>query len=174
MEKLDIGMNAPNIELVDWKGHSFNLEKIAGKKWIAFFRYASCPLCNLRVNEMIKRYDELSKNGLQIVAVFQSEPESVAKYVGRQEPPFLILCDPSEKAYTSFGLQANVFGMMSPKNMTQLMSAMKSGFMPGKMEGTISRIPADFLIDERNVIQDVFYGDRIGDHIPIDRVLNFI
>ena len=172
MTKMQIGMKAPNIELADWKGIPFSLENVSGKKWIAFFRYASCPLCNLRVNEMIKRYEELTQNGLQIFAVFQSDPESIAKYVGKQEPPFRILCDSSEKAYESYGLQANLLGMMSPKNMTQLISAVKSGFMPGKMEGTVTRIPADFLIDENNVLLDVYYGKTIGDHIPLERVLN--
>lgn len=172
MSRLKIGMKAPNIELTDWKGRPFNLHEKSGKKWVAFFRYASCPLCNLRVNEMIKRYEEITNNGLQIFTIFQSEPESVAKYVGQQEPPFLILCDPSEKAYVSYKLQANLLGMISPKNMTQLMSALKSGFMPGKMEGAITRIPADFIINENNNLIDVFYGTSIGDHIPINRVLD--
>ncbi|MGE3610666.1 MAG: peroxiredoxin-like family protein [Bacteriovoracaceae bacterium] len=173
MTKLKIGMKAPNIELVDWRGSTFNLENVSGKKWIAFFRYASCPLCNLRVNEMIKRFEELTKSGLQIIAIFQSEPESVAKYVGKQEPPFLILCDPSENSYERYGLQASILGMMSPKNMSKLISAMKSGFRPGKMEGSVTRIPADFLIDENNIIQEVYYGETIGDHIPFVRVLKF-
>lgn len=173
MNKLKVGMKAPSLDLIDWKGNPFSLDKVQGKKWVAFFRYASCPLCNLRINEMIKKFDELTKNGLQVFAIFQSDKESIAQYVGKQEPPFLILCDPEENAYARYGLQANLFGMMSPKNMTQLMSAMKSGFLPGKMEGTITRIPADFLLDENNVLQDIYYGSAIGDHIPFERIINF-
>ena len=171
MKRLEIGMQAPKIELADFKSNFHKINEVAGKKWIAFFRYASCPLCNLRVNEMIKRYSEITARGIQVFAVFQSGSESIAEYVGMQEPPFPLLCDPEERSYILYGLEANLGGMFTLGNMTGAMKAMTKGFMPEKMEGTITRIPADFIIDENNNLIDVFYGDSIGDHTPLERVL---
>jgi hypothetical protein len=38
-----------------------------------------------------------------------------------------------------------------------------------KKHGTLTRIPADFLIDGEGTIADAYYGREIGDHIPYER-----
>lgn len=44
-------------------GSTFNLESMQGKRYIiSFFRFASCPFCNLRVHELVKRFEELGEN----------------------------------------------------------------------------------------------------------------
>ena len=46
--------------------------------------------------------------------------------------------------------------------------------MPGPPEGTKTRIPADFLINPDGTIHEVYYGEKIGDHIPFERVEAFL
>ncbi len=70
------------------------LSALSGRKvWLAFFRYAGCLLCNLRLHQMIERYRDWSAKGLEIVAVFQAPVEQVAHYVGKQKAPFRVVCD---------------------------------------------------------------------------------
>ena len=74
-----------------WKGEPINLSQYKGKKiWLAFFRYSSCPLCNLRISEMITNYEKWQQKNLEILAVFQSGPDNIKRYVGKQEPPYPI------------------------------------------------------------------------------------
>lgn len=40
-----------------------------------------------------------------------------------------------------------------------------------KRDGTISRIPADFIIDENGVITITYYGTNIGDHLALNKIL---
>lgn len=174
MSRLRVGESVPELSGVDWRGDAVQLASFRGRRvWLAFFRYASCPLCNLRVRDMIARHEALSASGVQVVAVFQSPAESVARYVGRQEPPFPLVCDPDEKLYARFGLEARLSAFVSPANLGRASQATAAGFLPGTMEGTRTRIPADFLIDEEGVLADVYYGEIISDHIPFERVERF-
>ncbi len=173
--RLQVGMRAPIFDAASWDGTTIRLADFEGRKlWLAFFRYASCPLCNLQVRDLIQRYPDLASRGLAIAAVFQSPAASIAEYVGRQRPPFPLLADPGEGLYRLYGLEASVAAFASPRNYSRAVRATLAGFAPGRMEGTRTRIPGDFLIDEGGVIRDLFYGEVIADHIPFERVEAFL
>ena len=157
-------------------GHPFDLDELRGRKvWVAFFRYASCPLCNLRVSAIIACYARWEAAGLTVVAVVQSPPHRVAEFMGKQNPPFTILCDPSEALYARFGLETSLRGYAHPKNIAVMAQAAKAGFTPSpKMDGSKTRLPADFLIDRDHLIADAFYADVISAHIPLERVEHFV
>ena len=172
---LKAGDTSPDFTATAWDGEQYTLSALRGHKvWLGFFRYASCPLCNMRVHHMIERYDALSDAGLRILTVFQSPAESVARYVGKQTPPFPILCDPGEELYALYGLQKSLAGFLAPSNTVGLAKAAKMGYTPGKMEGTKTRIPGDFLIDPQGQIVDVFHGKNISEHIPFERIEQFL
>ena len=173
--KLKPGSKAPDFEAEAWNGERIQLAKYQENRvWIAFFRYASCPLCNLRIRDMIRHYPELAARGLKILAVFQSPKESVSDYVGKQNPPFPLICDPKENLYRLYGLESSWAGFFHPGNLSVFKTALSQGFHPGRIEGTLSRVPGDFLIDSTGSIQEAFYGEKIGDHIPFERVFNFL
>ena len=97
--RLEAGARAPDFTATDWQGSALRLDDVHGRRWLAFFRYAACPLCNLRVHQMVKRHAEFAERGLSILAVFQSTAGSIARYVGQQRPPFPLLADPEERLY---------------------------------------------------------------------------
>jgi peroxiredoxin len=168
------GNIAPDFRAKTWEGIDVNLADYRGQKvWLAFFRYAACPLCNLQVRAIIRKHDELKAQGVQVLAVFQSPAESMAEYVAGQNPPFPLISDPSESLYALYGLENSKKALFALKNVPALAKAAAAGFMSVNPEGTIDRIPADFLIDESGKITDVFYGETIGDHIGMDRVERF-
>lgn len=169
------GTVAPDFTATVYAREPLTLSALRGQKvWLAFFRYAGCPLCNLRVHQMIQRHDAWERQGLKIVAVFQAPVDEVAANVGEQNAPFPIVCDPDETLYRLYGLEASLAGYLSPKNLPKMAAALKEGFMPGTMHGTKTRLPADFLIDETGKVVDTFYADAIGDHIPFERIDAFL
>lgn len=173
--RITTGTTAPDFTAAVYARKPLTLSKLRGRKvWLAFFRYAGCPLCNLRVHQMIQRYPDWDAQRLAIVAVFQAPGDEVATHVGEQNAPFPIVCDPDEHLYRLYGLEASLAGYLSPKNMPLLAEALKEGFRPGPMHGTKTRLPADFLIDENGVVVDAFYAGHIGDHIPFERVDAFL
>lgn len=149
-----------------------NLSDFKGKKiWLAFYRYASCPLCNLHINLIIQRFDEVQSAGLVFLPVFQSAPEEVRKYAGKKELPFQIICDPQEEIYKLYNVGKSYGGFLSFSVMAKGMKAMIGGHMPGKMEGEVSRLPSEFLIDENFEIIFRYDGKDIGDHPNLDIIL---
>ncbi len=169
--RLEPGHEAPDFEATLWDGGRVRLADRKGKKtWLAFFRYAGCPLCNLRVHRTLGRYATLAASGVELLAVFQSTPETIREYVAEQKPPFPLISDPDEGLYRLYGVETSLAGFLAPTNMLMLAVAMKAGFGPGRMDGSKTRIPADFLIGPDLRVDTAFYGKTIGDHIPFEAV----
>ena len=60
------------IILPDSEGNNFQLSSTIGKKvLLTFYRHASCAICNLRINEFIKRYGEFGNN-FTMVGIFHA------------------------------------------------------------------------------------------------------
>ncbi len=169
--------NAPSFSIHNLNGEIFDLSTPRSKLLLlAFFRYASCPLCNLRVHELIKNYQGM-KDDLEIVAIFQSPTPKIQQYVGTQDIPFTVLPDPNKILYKLYGVENSWLGFAKAWTLkiSQVLNAViKHKYLPGSVEGEIHRIPADFIIDTDNKILKAYYGKDIGDHLPLDEIHSLI
>ncbi|HDY76031.1 MAG TPA: redoxin domain-containing protein [Candidatus Marinimicrobia bacterium] len=173
MSRLKANISAPGFVVNDIFGNEQSPEKYLGKKWmLSFFRYASCPACNMRIQNLLQEYDELKQNGLSILAVFESPKDSIMKYVGKSELPFSVIPDHERKLYKLYGVESSWLGYIMGGS--TVIKALWNGFMPGKMEGVFSMIPADFLINPDGTIYTAYYGKNIGDHLPIRRIWSYL
>jgi len=73
-----------------------------------------------------------------------------------------------------YGLRASVAGLIGRDVGLRTVQAAALGFLPGPTDGTITRLPGDFLIDEGGVVRHVHNGDDVADHISFERVLEFL
>ena len=177
MTRLKGGMPAPNFQVTSLYNEDLELSALKGKKvMVSFYRYASCPMCNLRIHELIGKYDNWSKNDFEMIAVFQSPDESLKKYVGKQDAPFPIVGDPNHKLYKAYGVQGNFAKLVlgSVLKPGKLIKGISKGFHIGKIETDITMIPADFLIDQHGVIHTAYYGKDASDHIATALVDSFL
>jgi thioredoxin-dependent peroxiredoxin len=168
---------APNFMIKDTQGNSFNLEMKRDKLlMLSFFRYASCPLCNLRVHKLIQEYENL-KDQLDIVMVFQSPKEKIEHYVGKQDIPYTILPDPKRNLYKLYKVEYSWIAFLKAWTLKikNVFSALfKYHYLPGSVEGEIHRVPADFIIDTDGKILRAFYGKDIGDHLPLEEIKKIV
>jgi len=171
---IQAGALAPTFTRTSFRGEEVDLEAYRGQKvWLGFYRWASCPLCNLRISEMMERYESFEKAGIQVLAVFQSPPENIEKYVGKQGIPFPVIPDPELELYEVYGVHARLMGMLYPRVIGRAIRATMKGFFSLKIDGPKAMVPADFLIDPEGVVYDAYYGNAISDHIPFERVHAF-
>ncbi len=171
--RIEVGQQAPALNTTDISGNPISLEALRGKTiLLSFYRYASCPFCNLRVHTLTERYPEWQAAGLEMLAVFQSPPDSIAQYVGKQKSPFPIISDPDHIFYEAYGTQSSMAGFLKAgvTRPGELLKASKLGYNPGKMEGTKTQLPADFLIGPSGEVLAAYYGQDIGDHLPIEDI----
>lgn len=136
--------------------------------YLSFFRYASCPVCNLRVQKLIKNYASFSEKGLKIVAVFQSSSETIARYVGKQSAPFPIIADPEMRLYQLYGVESRWSGLFSVRVIRAALAAFGQGFAPGRMDGPLHRVPGDFLLTPEGRVAVAHYGRDIDDHLSLE------
>lgn len=176
MKKLSAGDRAPGFSLSDLNGERVSLEDFRGRKLLlSFYRYASCPFCNLQVHALAQRAPAWQARGLELVAVFQSPRESILAHAGKVERPFAILPDPGRGLYRAYGVEGSWGGFLrAGLQVGKLAAALKEGFLPGRMEGDVNMIPADFLIDEEGRVALAFYGRDISDHLDIAVIERFV
>ena len=174
--RINIGEDAKIFNLKDIFEKDINLEDYRGKKtMLSFYRYASCPLCNMRVHNLIEHYNEFQKRGMEMIGFFQSPKKSILEYVGKQDAPFPIIPDPKRKVYKEYGIESSLWGYIKV-GIIKAVETIKafSRFGVGKMEGNKTLIPADFLIGQDLKIEVAYYGKDIGDHIPIDEIYKWL
>ena len=79
MTRLVAGANAPDIALPAIDGTTFKMADYLGKRVIlTFFRFSSCPFCNIRINRIIKRWNEFSDDTV-MVGVFDAKIGELTK-----------------------------------------------------------------------------------------------
>lgn len=159
---------APDFQTADHLGNPLGLASLQGRPvLLSFYRYASCPVCNLRVRRVTEAYPAWQQRGLAVLAVFQSPAASVLGYVGRQGAPFPILPDPEMRLYRQYGVESRWAGLLTGRVVRAALAAFRQGFLPGRIEGPMNRTPADFLIDPDGRIAVAHYGADIDDHLPL-------
>jgi|SRR5690606_7030744 len=152
-------------------GNSINLSDYKGKKiWLAFFRYASSPLCNLYINQVINRYDEVVEHDIVFLPVFQSPAEEIQKYVGKNDVKFPILCDPEEKLYKLYNVGKSYSGFLSLSVIGKGIKAKTKGHLPGKVQGEFAIMLNNFVINTNFEIVYCFDGKDIGDHSKLEDI----
>lgn len=177
-QQLKKGNSAPTFTVVDAKGETIQLDNYRGKKvFLAFFRYASCPVCNFRMNEIIQNYEAIQAKGYVFIAVFESSNPTLQDYLKETEVPFPIIGDPSMELYKKYGVQRSFWRMVGSMFDKKTKHNLKEGklLVKGKnlkRDGNMSRIPADFIIDENGQIVMAYYGKNISDHLPLETILN--
>lgn len=165
------GAQAPELRGLDFLGQPQDLAGLRGQPvLLSFYRYASCPLCNLRMRELILAHPRLQARGLVVLAVFQSPAASIAQYVGRQDAPFALLPDPQLQLYRRWGVESRWSALLSPVAWGRALRALAAGHGLGRIEGPVDRCPADFLIDAEGRIARAYYGRDIADHLPLAEI----
>jgi peroxiredoxin len=140
---------------------------------LQFRRFAGCPVCNLHLQDFIKRDDELVRAGIHEVVVFHSSDKELLQYQGKF--PFDVVGDPEKTLYHRYGVEASLRAILDPRGWG---AAIKSNLMKDKptagkdKKHGIFGLPADFLISPDGIIKDVNYGIYGYDQWEFDEVLS--
>jgi len=170
------GDKISEIVLPQISGSEYSTKKLIGQNYmISFFRFASCPFCNLRIHQLVNQYSEFGI-GFTIVALFDSPLHNLIKHTSKHQAVFPILADEENKYYKIFGIKKSVIGVLAGiiKRFPALMKSMfVYGNFPIEIKGSMLTMPADFLIDENGIVVEAYYGKDEGDHLPIEKVIEF-
>lgn len=173
--QLKQGEKAINFALEDIEGRRVFLHNLQGKKiLLSFYRDAGCPFCNLRIYELTRYFGNFAEKNFVPVAVFNSAPETIRRYLGKRHRPFPMLADPDQRVFQLYGV-AESWGklFMGFFNVPRIASAFLKGFGPS-LGAFNPLLPADFLIGPDMTVHQAFYSQDAAAHIPIKDIEAFL
>lgn len=165
----------PRITLPSIEDTEFDIQSLDGRPYLlSFFRFAGCPFCNLRMHQLVSRYGEIGED-FTMVAIFDSPLDNLKRYADRHSAPFPVLADEENRYYREFGIERSLIGVVKGLfiRMPGMLKALSKGFLPTTIKGSMTTMPADFLVDRQGVIRTAHYGTDEGDHLPLEQVIAF-
>ena len=163
--RLEPGMTAPNFtfDTPHEQNHDFLRDAGGAPSVLFFLRYMGCPLCQLRISEIVRDRDLFERAGYRVFVVLQSEPRVVSAAM-TGEMPFTVICDPGERIFSLYHVApGGILGYIAPSVIMKALRASKAGFRHGAKEGRELQLPAVFIIDAAGKIAFAYYGKNIGD-----------
>ncbi len=164
-----------HITLPTTKESMFDSKELIGKKFmVSFLRFARCTFCSLRVHRL-RQCRELYNNNFTIVTIFDSSVDNLIRNSKVLDAPFVILADDQNRYYDLYDIQHSLLGMTKGMvfRVPTLLEGLKKGFIPFPIKGSLTTMPADFLVDENGIIQRAYYGKDEADHLPIHEIIEF-
>lgn len=176
---LTIGDSLPDFSVQAIDGSTVSSADMRGGPCLlAFFRFARCPFCNLRLHRLIQSYGELQvlHPDFRIVAIFDSPLSHLQTSMQRHAPPFIVAADPEHRAYSACAIRYSLWGVIKGMvlRMPTLIKAMAKGYLPTSMRGRMTTMPADFLLDAQGIIRHAHYGRDEGDHCSVTVIKDFV
>lgn len=144
MNTLKEGDKVPAFIAQDQDGNSISLSDYAGKKLIVFFYpRANTPGCTAEACNLRDNYEELQKQGYQLLGVSADSQTKQQNFKNKYEFPFPLLADEDHTVI-------NTFGVWGPKK-----------FMGKEYDGIHRKT---FIIDEKGVLTKVIDKVKTKDH----------
>ena len=176
MSKLSVGDIMPVFSLPALDGSQFDLSDVRGKRVIfTFFRFSSCPFCNVRIDRIVKRWGEFADDTV-MVGVFDADIGDLRKRMGERGIPFTILADGDYELFTRHGVEKSFlrFVLGALRSPLTFSRAVLKGYFPMTLSiSKMSTIPVDILIGEDGKIVEAHYCQDTADHLPLDRLIRF-
>lgn len=147
---------------------------------LQFRRFAGCPVCDLHLRSIARRYDEISAAGVREVVVFHSSVTELRQFAAH-ELPFPVVADPNKRLYAEFGVESAPRALLNPRAWWPILRAVTAsvwlisrGKAPVRMPSTDGGklgLPADFLVGRDGRVLACHYGEHVNDQWSADDIL---
>jgi len=165
--RLKIGSLAPDFAAESIGGRRVSLEQLRGRPvLLKFYRFATCPICNLHMHRFIQDHRMVRDAGLTTVVLYHSPADKLAE-AQDYATPFDLVPDAGKKIFRAYGVERGLRGFVSPTVMREYFKALVAGYSPGlfSSDGGVTGNPADFLIDESGRVVFAQYGKHYADSL---------
>ncbi len=169
--KIKTTQAAPSFAATDLNGQLIQLKDYRGKKVIlTFYRNVGCPVCNFRFHELQADSAYFKAHNTVILAVYESTAANLKMYTEGEHFYATLIPNPTQDLYRLYDVEKStgkLFKGMFKGAMKKMKPGKKMFKQKIKQDGSMSRIGADFVIDENGIVKEAYYGRHLGDHIPL-------
>lgn len=176
VQKLTDGNQAPSFSVEDIFGEKVEINTTNGQKvLLSFFRYSGCPWCNLAIYRLTQMAPDLEAQGVKVVCFVQSNRENIIHNVINRhdpKPPFTIVPDPNKIIYGLYAVEENALKYFTSlrKAPEWIYSSYKLHFKQPEVDGSVTLVPAQFLIDADGTLIKVHYGTDYADDMTYSEI----
>jgi len=164
-------------KLVDVSGVPVPIPNPEGFVHLQFRHFAGCPICNVDLQSIIRRHDEIVAAGIREVVVFHSSAQELQRHV--VDLPFVVVADPDKVLYAEFGVRSSARALLDPRAMAPVLGptirrlATRGSRAPANNHPTGGRLglPADFLIDCGGRVIACEHGSHAYDQWSVGELL---
>ncbi|MEQ8471755.1 MAG: peroxiredoxin-like family protein [Marinoscillum sp.] len=173
---IKMGDPAPAISTTDLWGTPVDIPAPGQWIYLSFHRFAACPFCNLRTNELIRNYPRFKQLNTEIISLWPSDKDHLLRHAGSEKPPFPMLSDQHKHLYKAYGVTESswIGAVRLLLHPGLVLDALKNKHENIEADADPTLMPASFLVDPDGIIQFAYYGKHIGDHPPIDSILQVV
>jgi peroxiredoxin len=142
---------------------------------LQFRRFAGCPICNLHLQSIVARHDEIEAAGIQEVVFFHSPADELATYTA--DLPFATVADPDKRYYRQFGVESSPRALLDPRAWGAVIRGIALTTLgrfrapAARQDGGRLGLPADFLIDTNGAVIAEKRGTHAYDQWSVDELL---
>jgi thioredoxin-dependent peroxiredoxin len=132
---LKVGDKAPTLLGLNQDGKEITLADYAGKKLVLYFYPRdNTPGCTAEACSLRDGYDDLRKQGYEVIGVSTDSAASHQKFIAKQNLPFPLIADTDKKLSEAYGTwgEKSLYGK-------QYMGMMRTTFLIDET-GTITRV----------------------------------
>ncbi|ASR39689.1 alkyl hydroperoxide reductase [Prauserella marina] len=178
-KQLSPGVRVGERTLVSVEGERITVPDGGRLVHLQFRRFAGCPICNIHLRSIQRRYAEIEAHGIGEVVVFHSPAGELAPYVA--ELPFPVIADPEKELYREFGVESAPRALLDPRAWPGIVTGIaratgralqrKEPVPSLRQQGGRLGLPADFLIASDGEIVAAKYGAHADDQWQVDELL---
>jgi peroxiredoxin len=142
---------------------------------LQFRRFAGCPICNLHLQSVVRRHDEITAAGIREVVFFHSPADELRQYT--DDLPFAVIADSEKRYYREFGVESAPRAVLDPRAWGAIARGTTQTLLgryraPAiRQDGGHLGLPADFLIDSSGAVIAAKYGKHADDQWSVDELL---
>jgi hypothetical protein len=146
---------------------------------LQFRRFAGCPICNVHLQSIVRRHDEIADAGIREVVVFHSTDLELRRYV--DDLPFEVVGDPDKALYAEFGVGSAPRAVLDPRAVAPaLVTMLRQGYWWNRGGKPVANLhptgghlglPADFLIGADGRVIACKHGAHANDQWSVDELL---
>lgn len=174
--RLLVGQMAPEFAVRDIAGRPVTSQSYRGVYLLlSFYRFAVCPVCNVRMWQLAQQAAAYQRRGLYFLACIESSESNVRHYLERSDYPFPLIPALGSDLYDAYGLETSVIGVAKGLLTRQSVYREASrlglgGWNVRRFDGAFGRLPADFLIGPDGRVLLAYYGRDHGDFLQLEQL----
>lgn len=130
--QVEVGDKAPNFELLDQDGKTFNSNTLIGREIAVIYFYPKddTPGCTKEACSFRDNFEAFTDAGVKVIGISADDVDSHKKFAEKYKLPYTLLSDTDNKVRKLFGVKGDLFGLI-----------------PGRVT---------FVVDKNGVIRHVF------------------